>query len=49
MQIDFGAVSGFAEVYLDGEYLGKHYGGITRGVEITEFTDPFIDFYKICP
>ena len=90
LQIDFGAVSGFAEVYLDGEYLGKHYGGwlefkllkkvssgkhslvvsvdassnnlntiplqevdwyhyggITRSVEITEFTDPFIDFYKI--
>lgn len=29
LQIEFGAVSGMAEVYLDGEYLGKHYGGWT--------------------
>ena len=27
LQVEFGAVSGFAEVYLDGEYLGSHYGG----------------------
>lgn len=29
LQIEFGAVSGLAEVYLDGEYLGNHYGGWT--------------------
>ncbi len=27
LQIEFGAVSGLCEVYLDGEYLGSHYGG----------------------
>lgn len=29
MQIEFGAVSGLATVYLDGERLGEHYGGFT--------------------
>ena len=27
LQLTFGAVSGQADVYLDGEYLGEHYGG----------------------
>ena len=27
LRIEFGAVSGYAEVYLDGEFLGDHYGG----------------------
>lgn len=29
LQIEFGAVSGLAMVYLDGEKLGEHYGGFT--------------------
>lgn len=27
LQISFGAATGLAKVYLDGEYLGEHYGG----------------------
>lgn len=27
LQISFGAVTGLAKIYLDGEYLGEHYGG----------------------
>lgn len=85
LQISFGAVTGLAKVYLDGELLGEHYGGwllfefekevkagkhtlvvlvdnssnslntfplnvvdwykyggITRSVEVTEFSKPFI-------
>ena len=29
IQITFGSVSEYAKVYLDGEYLGDHYGGFT--------------------
>ena len=29
LQIEFGAVSGLAKVYLDGELLGEHYGGFS--------------------
>ncbi len=29
LELEFGAVSGLCEVYLDGEYLGEHYGGFT--------------------
>lgn len=29
IKISFGAVSEYAKVYLDGEYLGEHYGGFT--------------------
>lgn len=29
LKLEFGAVTGEAEVYLDGVYLGKHYGGWT--------------------
>lgn len=90
LQLTFGAVSGLAEVYLDGELLGEHYGGwlefslgkfvksgkhnvvvmtdntpneldtfplkkvdwrhlggITRSVEFSEFTKPFIKNTRI--
>lgn len=30
LEIEFGAVSGLCEVYLDGEKLGEHYGGFTE-------------------
>ena len=90
LQIEFGAISGLAEVYLDGEQLGEHYGGwsafsfsrpvrggvhtlvlsvdvssnsentiplqrvdwyhyggITRSVRFTEYSNPFIEKYRI--
>ncbi len=41
LQLDFGAVSGLCEVYLDGEFLGEHYGGFTAFSFTKQVTDGF--------
>lgn len=47
LAVSFGAVTGLARVFLDGEYLGEHYGGWLK-FELSEFVEAGKHTLAVC-
>jgi beta-galactosidase/beta-glucuronidase len=47
IRLIFHGILNHADVYLNGEHLGYHYGGIIRPVELQRIPDVFIENFKM--